>query len=166
MFLRSSNNSLVAGLDATSLASHSDELSPSTSAKAEVLRPSCSDTNSPLLQASGQADGRPLPFWPRWSQPNKLRRVLQLVQAWLGAFPRHFRQACNPKQRPWQFLARAFLQCWLLPPERLAKCKVGQTLLSRPLSQLFRRWHFLSLLCLRVSRLGFSPRVFLFTNCT
>ena len=56
MFLRSTNNSLAAGLDATSLASHSDELSPSTSANAAALRPSCSDTNSPLIQASGQAD--------------------------------------------------------------------------------------------------------------
>ena len=119
------------------------------------------------FKLAGKRMCRPLHFWSRWSRPlnrcsqlNKLRRVLQLVQAWLGAFPRHFRQACNPKLRPWQFLVRAFLQCRPLPPERLANCKVGQTLLSRPLSQLFRRRHFLSLLRLRVSRPGFSPPCF------
>lgn len=56
MFLRSTNNSLGAGLDATSLPSRSDELPPLTNANAEVLRPSCSDANSLLPQASGQAD--------------------------------------------------------------------------------------------------------------
>ena len=56
MFLRSTNNSLGASLDATSLPSRSDELPPSTNANAKVLRPSCSDANSLLPQASGQAD--------------------------------------------------------------------------------------------------------------
>ena len=56
MFLRSTNNSLAAGLDATSLPSHSKDLPPSTSANAEVLYPSCSDAHSPLPQASGQVD--------------------------------------------------------------------------------------------------------------
>ena len=56
MFLRSTNNGLAAGLDATSLPSHSDKLSPSTSANAEVFRPSCCNANGPLLEASGQAD--------------------------------------------------------------------------------------------------------------
>ena len=56
MFLPSTNNSLAADLDANSLPSHSDELPPSTSANAKVFRPFCSDANSPLSQASGQAD--------------------------------------------------------------------------------------------------------------
>lgn len=56
MFLRSTNNNLAAGLDATSLPSHSDEFPPSTSANAEVLCPSCSHSNSPLPQASRQVD--------------------------------------------------------------------------------------------------------------
>ena len=55
MFLRSTNNSIAAGLDVTSPPSHSDNLPPSTSVNAEVLASSCSDANSPLPQASGQA---------------------------------------------------------------------------------------------------------------
>ena len=56
MFLRSTNNSLAAGLDATSLSGQSEDLPPSTSADVEVLCLSCSDAHSPLPQASGQAD--------------------------------------------------------------------------------------------------------------
>ena len=56
MFLRSTNNSLAAGLDATSLSGQSEDLPPSTSTDAEVLGPSCSDAHSPPPQASGQAD--------------------------------------------------------------------------------------------------------------
>ena len=56
MFLHSTNNSLAASLDATSLPSHSEELPPSTSANAKVLRSSCSDASSSSHQASGQAD--------------------------------------------------------------------------------------------------------------
>ena len=56
MFLRSTNNSLVAGLDATSLSGQSEDLPPSTSANAEILRPSSSDAHIPLPQTSRQAD--------------------------------------------------------------------------------------------------------------
>ena len=56
MFLRSTNNSLAAGLDATSLSGQSEDLPPSTSADAEVLRPSCGAAHSPPPPASGQAD--------------------------------------------------------------------------------------------------------------
>ena len=56
MPLRSTNNSTAAGLNASSPPSRSDDLPPSTSANAEVLRPSCSAAISSLPQASGQAD--------------------------------------------------------------------------------------------------------------
>ena len=56
MFLRSTNNSLAASLDAASPPSLSEELPPSMSANAEVLRPSCTDASSSSHQASGQAD--------------------------------------------------------------------------------------------------------------
>ena len=65
MFLRSTNNSLAAGLDATSLPSQSEDLPPSTSANAKVLRPSSSDAHSPLPQASRQVDV-PSPAFLAW----------------------------------------------------------------------------------------------------
>ena len=65
MFLRSTNNSLAVGLDATSLPSQSEDLPPSTSANAKVLCPSCSDAHSPLPQASRQ-DDVPSPAFLAW----------------------------------------------------------------------------------------------------
>ena len=164
MFLHSTNNNLAAGLDATSLPSHSDELPPLTRANAEVLCPSCNHSNSLLPQASRQLDVQSPAFLAlvvvtvkQAVAADQTPTSLKQVQAWLGAFPRHSHPACNPKHWPWQFLAWAFHQFWLLSPERLTKCNVGQTLLSRPLSKLFHCWHLLLLLCLRMSRPGFSP---------
>ena len=137
MFLRSTNNSLAASLDATSLPSHSEELPPSTSANAKDLRPSCSDAYSSSHQASGQADA---------PSPTFLALVVAAVEQAIaaehtamstpasssvaGGVLLHSRPACSPKLRPWQLLAWAFHQCRLLSPERLTKCK-PHSLLSR-----------------------------------
>ena len=155
MFLRSTSDSLAASSDATSLSSPSEELPPLTSANAEVIRPLLPAAML-IVRCTGLAGKRmccPLPFWPqcpqllnRRSQPNILQRVFNQVRAWLGAFPLHSRPACSPKLRPRQLLLCAFHQCRLLSPERLTKCKVGQTLLYCPLSQLFCCRHLLSLL--------------------
>ena len=126
MFLRSTNNGLAAGLDTTSLPSHSEELPPSTSANAEALCPSSSDANSSLHQASGQTDVLSPTFLAsvvaavkQALTAEQTTTIVQASSSVAGAFSRHFRPACSPKHWPWQFLAWAFHQFRILSPEHL-----------------------------------------------
>jgi len=165
--LRSTNNSLAAGFDATSLSGKSEHFPLSTSANAEVLCPSCSDAHSPLPQASRQAD---VP------SPAFLALVVAAVKQALAAdqtLPGAEASSSVAGGIPATFSSSLQSQASALavsgvgfPPVQASMAGAALQMQGRPnfvvpsFVSTFRCWRLLLLLRTRVSRPGFSPPCF------